>query len=207
MTGKLDLIIGCMFSGKSTELIRRINREQITNEKILIVNHVIDSRYGDNIISTHDRGNKVAMCIDYLGKLWNIKNYKDSDVIFIEEAQFFPDLFDFVTKSVDRDNKRITVCGLDGDFKREPFEQVLKLIPYCDTITKLSALCKKCNNGNLANFTCRLSDSQEKEVVGGSQEYIPLCRRHYLAQLEIDEINKELELPSFNNSINSPRLF
>ena len=95
ITGRIDIIIGCMFSGKSTEMIRLVKKYKVINKNIIVINHNIDNRYGTSVISTHnlDKINCVS-----LSQIVDIKNHKDfdtSDVIFIEEAQFFNDLYDF----------------------------------------------------------------------------------------------------------------
>lgn len=178
--GKINIIIGCMFSGKSTEIIRLIKRySQINKYKLLLINHKSDSRYGNNVISSHD---KVQLDCYSLEKLNDIKEdeiYKKSNVIFIEEGQFFKDLFQFVTEAADNDNKIIYVAGLDGDYKRNEFGDICKLIPHAEEIVKLKAICSKCNDDTEANFTKRIIDNCSIELVGSKESYIPVCRKHY----------------------------
>ena len=105
--GKLELITGSMFSGKSTELIRQISRYKIAGRKVLTVSHSSDDRYGEDLISTHSGSNiKPDYMLSLLEKIFEFDKYKyESDVIFIEEGQFFPDIVDFCIKAVDIDKK------------------------------------------------------------------------------------------------------
>ena len=99
-------------------------------------------------------------------------------MVFIEEAQFFNNLYEFVNKHLI--NKSFVIAGLDGDFKRNPFGDILKLIPLADKVKKLNALCKFCKDGTEAPFTKRLIVSDEIKLVGGSDSYASVCRKHYL---------------------------
>jgi len=180
MQGKLELIVGNMFSGKSSELIRRINREKSINKKILVVNFVSDNRYSSTSVATHD--NLKVNCLK-LEKLNDITEnmIQQYDSFFIDEGQFFTDLFDVVLKLVDVHNKHVVISGLDGDSFRNPFGDILKLVPICDTIDKLKAYCCKCNNGTSAPFTKRTPKNKATSVIdiGGNDKYIPVCRFHY----------------------------
>jgi thymidine kinase len=182
MSGRLELIIGNMFSGKTSELIRRINREKSIQKKILVVNYVSDNRYGSDSVVSHDNLKVNCLKLEKLSDITpNIMQQYDS--FFIDEGQFFPDLYDCVLNLVDVRHKHVVVCGLDGDNYRNTFGDLIKLIPICDTVDKLSAYCSKCNNGTLAPFTKKkISDAgSRKNVVdiGGSEKYIPVCRTHY----------------------------
>lgn len=179
--GRIDIITGCMFSGKSTECIRLINRYKALGKRILAVNHSLDIRYNKNAISTHSNMSINCISIDNLDKLIEDAkyDYKNIDVILIEEAQFFNGLFKFVTNAADKDNKIVIVSGLDGDSERNEFGDIIKLIPHCDTITKLHALCSICNDGTPASFTKRLTKNNNQILVG-VKEFIPVCRKHYL---------------------------
>ena len=104
--------------------------------------------------------------------------YHTCDVIIIEEAQFFEDLKVFVELSL-MNNKTIYVAGLDGDSFMKPFGQILDLIPLCDSIKKLSALCVICKDGTPANFTKRIVENQEQKLIGSFESFIPVCRVHH----------------------------
>jgi thymidine kinase len=98
----------------------------------------------------------------------------------IEEAQFFKDLFTFVTSAVDIDGKHILCSGLDGDSERRPFGDLLRLIPFCDNVEKIKSLCIECKDGTPALFSYRLDLSKEQIAVGAMDNYLPLCRKHYV---------------------------
>jgi thymidine kinase len=176
--GRLELIIGNMFSGKTSELIRRINREKSINKRILVVNYIGDNRYSCDSIVSHDNLKVASLKLPKLSVLTEI--ISDYDSFFIDEAQFFPDLFDTVISLVDIHNKNVVVSGLDGDIYRNAFGEITKLIPICDTVDKLSAYCCKCNNGNLAPFTRKKTNNTCVVDIGSSDKYIPVCRYHYL---------------------------
>ena len=177
---RLELIIGCMFSGKTTELIRRIRRYQSLDKKLLLITHVIDKRYtSGSMISTHNREMIPAVSLNLLRVCMNREEYKESGVIFIEEAQFFSDLYDCVMDMVNKDDKTVIVCGLDGDFQLNPFEQVLRLIPHSERVQKFNALCRECRDGTEACFSKRITPSSERELIGGKDIYKAVCRYHY----------------------------
>ena len=177
--GKLELIIGNMFSGKSSELIRRINREKSINKKILVINYIGDNRYSKSSVTTHDNLKVNCLKLPLLEDLTDniIQQY---DSFFIDEGQFFTDLYNCVKNLVDKHNKHVVVSGLDGDYLRNPFGDIIKLIPICDTLDKLSAYCCKCNNGTLAPFTKKTGPLVNVIDIGGKDKYIPVCRYHYL---------------------------
>jgi thymidine kinase len=176
--GRLELIIGNMFSGKSTELIRRINREKSINKKILVINYADDNRYATNAIATHDQLKVTSLKLKMLND-FNINFIPQYDSFFIDEGQFFPDLYDFVKRLVETFKKHVVVSGLDGDANRNAFGEMIKLIPICDTVDKFHAYCNKCNNGTSAPFTKRINGSSTVIDIGGSNKYIPVCRYHY----------------------------
>lgn len=183
--GKLDIIMGCMASGKSSELIRLYRRFKLTYKpaEIGLISHATDTRYGDQVISTHDKNQIPCLCITNFNELKNEKfmdNYSQWKVIFIEEAQFFEGLSDFVKNSVDVHKKHVIVIGLDGDFKREIFGEIISLIPFADNYTKLKAICQECGDGTEAIFTKRTCSNDSKTLVGTLEMYKPVCRYHYL---------------------------
>lgn len=167
-----------MFAGKSSEIITECRRRLAINQKVLGINYSEDSRYtSDNYIVNHNK-DKVN-CI----KVKNLKDIPDdkiieNDFIFIDEGQFFTDLVDSVFKWVNVYYKSVYIFGLDGDFKRQAFGDILKLIPQCDEVIKLKALCVYCKDGTNALFTHRLTDENEQVVIG-SNNYIALCRKHF----------------------------
>jgi len=184
----IQLIIGCMFSGKSTELIRRVNTYKSVNKTVLLINSSFDSRTC-NSIQTHDNTKIDALKSNSLLSLRNSLNFEELDVIAIDEAQFFPDLYDFLI-FIEKFNLIVIVAGLDGDYKREKFGQILDCIPISNSITKLTALCQfsiddssKC--AKHAVFSKRLTNDENQVSIGSSDKYIPVCREHYMINRQI----------------------
>ena len=182
MSGTLDIILGPMFSGKSFELIRRIRLLKILEKKFMVVKPLIDNRYSkESVICTHNYDKEDCFCIQKLEECFNY-NLSEIDSIFIDEGQFFPDLKNCVIKFVEEFNINVIITGLDGDFQRKPFGQILDLIPYADSCIKKKALCKICKDGTKAIFSHRINkdSNQDQILVGSDDSYIPVCRKHYL---------------------------
>ena len=179
--GTIDIIMGCMFSGKSTELIRLANRYKVLDMKVLIVNHTLDNRYSESAVATHSQIKMDCLSIDSLDKIKSkyIDLYNDSQVVIIEEAQFFEGLYEFVLNACEQDGKNMIVVGLDGDSNRNMFGDIIKLIPVCDSVKKLYGLCVRCKDGTKACFTKRLVDNQNQVLIG-TNEFIAVCRKHYI---------------------------
>jgi len=169
--GKINLILGPMFSGKSSKLCEEIRKFQAISNKVFCINHISDVRYGENAIYTH-YGEKIpAHTTDKLMNL--IDKINDEKLIAINEGQFFPDLTEFClimrNKGCD-----IVICALDGDYKQEMFPEIIKLLPKCDSYTKVYAKCKICCDGTDAPFTKRITNEKEQIVIG-VHNYIPVC--------------------------------
>ena len=152
-TGYLELFIGPMFSGKSTRLVDIYKQCKFCNIPVTVINHIIDNRYDNELLSTHDQVKIPCLQACELNDIWTDNGYKksgekkdlwahnavrDSEVILINEGQFFPDLYDVVVDMLNC-NKKIYICGLDGDFERKKFGQILDLIPLCDKVEKLAS--------------------------------------------------------------------
>jgi len=177
MTGKLELIIGPMFSGKSTEIIRRIRLLKIINKKIIVIKPNIDNRYHQTKITSHNFESADCIVLSSLGDLnIDITNY---DTIIIDEAQFFNDLKSVVINWIENYNIDVIITGLDGDFEKNPIGQILELIPHAEKCRKINSLCNLCNDGTEGCFSFRKVESKNKILVGGVESYIPVCRRHY----------------------------
>jgi thymidine kinase len=177
-SGKLELIIGPMFSGKSSELIRKIRILKCINRKILVVKPKIDNRYHQHKIVSHNKDSEDCIIVDNLKDLDN-NVIIDYQVIVIDEAQLFNDLKKYVLFLVENLNLHVIIGGLDGDYKREPFGEILNLIPYADDYKKLTAMCNKCNDETPAIFTKRIINNNDQIFIG-TDCYIPLCRYHYI---------------------------
>jgi thymidine kinase len=174
---KIEVIIGPMFSGKSTELLRRARRYSAIGKKIMYINHSLDTRYGDDKISTHDKRETPAIMTPKLMYLLKTEPFNECDIIAINEAQFFTDLVEFCRLSLNEFGKHIIIAGLDGDYKREPFGDILQLIPMAESVIKLSAYCKICTAK--ASFTKRVTPNLSQIVIGTDDCYIPVCSKHY----------------------------
>ena len=120
------------------------------------------------------------MAISDLSTLLEQSPYKQARLLVIEESQFFTGLYDFVKVAVERDGKHVVCVGLDGDANREPFGEILRLIPLCDNVEKIKSLCAECADGTPALFSHRITESQTQIQVGAEDTYKPLCRKHYL---------------------------
>lgn len=186
--GYLEIILGPMFSGKTSRLVEIYKQCVLCNINVAVINHSIDTRYDNgednNLMSTHDlikipciKANKLMDIFSEYVSLNDKVKVSQSNVILINEGQFFNDLVEFVQIMLEQ-NKQIYVCGLDGDLKRKKFGQILDLIPLCDKVTKLTSLCNICKNGTSAIFSKRIS-KEEEQILVGSDNYIPVCRVCY----------------------------
>lgn len=175
-TGRIDIYMGCMFSGKTTELIRHAKRYNSIDKNILVVNHSLDDRYTDkDEVVNHDGVSFPCIRTALLSSI----DVSGLDAIFVNEGQFFPDLVTACVSWADNHKIHVFVCGLDGDSKRGVFGPLLSLIPYADDVHKLHAFCFYCKDGTLAPFTHRLTSTDEQISIGVNN-YIAVCRKHYL---------------------------
>jgi len=176
--GNLHLILGCMFSGKTTELIKRVKKYESIKKRVMFVNYIGDTRYGNDKIYTHSNISCEGYYLDNLSTLLDeINNY---DVFAINEGQFFEDISIVTLILCENYGKDVIICGLDGDYKREIFRNnLLNLIPYADTVEILTAYCIVCKDETPARFSKRITDEKEQTLIGVSN-YIPVCRKHYL---------------------------
>lgn len=188
----LELFIGPMFSGKTSKLVEIYKQCLFCNIPVVVINHSIDKRYDKTLMSTHDKVMIPCIQTNKLIDIWYYNANTDTntdiflhrlddsckliaaDVILINEGQFFEDLLPAVEHMLQH-NKKIYISGLDGDFKRKKFGQILDLIPLCDKVTKMTSLCGICKNGTPGIFSKRITSEKEQTVVG-SDNYIPVCR-------------------------------
>tara|TARA_B100000927_G_C16474482_1_gene472838 strand:+ start:3115 stop:3651 length:537 start_codon:yes stop_codon:yes gene_type:complete len=173
MEAYLEIILGPMFSGKTTALIEKYDEIIKKGHEVCVINYADDTRYSKTQLSTHDQ--KMIDCIQ-LKKLQDLKEVKEK-YILINEAQFFDDLYEFVSTKL-KNNKFIYLYGLDGDFQAKKFGQILDLIPLCDKVKKKTANCSNNFCENKAIFSHRISN-ELSQVVIGNNNYEPLCRRCY----------------------------
>lgn len=180
--GKITLILGPMFSGKSSLLLEQLHEHQqkyIDNldNKSLLIKHSSDNRYnGDSEVVTHTNKRHKAIAVPCLDHPEIMNQIHDKKHIFIDEGQFFPDLAPLSDKFA-RSGKNVIISALDGTFKRELFPSIAQMIPLSDEITKLSASCHSC--GADAPFSKRLIDDDNIHLIGGADTYQAACRDCY----------------------------
>lgn len=176
--GRLELVIGPMFSGKTTKMLHCIRRHGFANKRVLLVKYCKDQRYSVGSVATHDNVTGPAGChtlsVASLSQVGD--EYKNYDVIGVDEGQFYPDLAEFADR-VASEGKVVIVAALDGDFLRNPFGDICRLIPRAEVVTKITAVCMMC--GCNASFSRRISAEQDVEVIGGADKYLPTCRECY----------------------------
>lgn len=183
--GSLEIIIGPMFSGKTEMLISIYNAYSLISEPHNILlsttfcmafNYHKDTRYGENIIASHNKKSIPSINIEFLSQIFDHPDFSKTTHIFINEAQFFSDLKDSIIRLVEHNNKHVIICGLDSDFKREKFGEIWDLIPHANKLSKLYGKCNNCSEKSL--FTHRVTSEKEQEVIS-SESYVPLCRLCY----------------------------
>lgn len=190
----LKLIIGPMFSSKSSTLINHINRYSYITNNIIVVSSILDkerhldmkiNKDGIGFIKTHDSKTFPAIMLTNLNELntnelYN-KKYLESSIILIDEAQFYTDLYSFMKNELNKPgNKKFIIAGLSSDSNQEPIGEVIRLIPLADDVKKLSAFCIYCKDGTSANFTKNISSSDKKQIkIGADEIYAPVCRKHF----------------------------
>ena len=180
-TGWIEVIAGCMFSGKTEELIRRLRRAKIAKQKVVIFKPNIDTRYSSNSIVSHSEQSLPSILIKDVKEI--IELVEDAQVIGIDEAQFFSsDLINVCNQLAD-EGKRVIVAGLDMDYRGVPFEPMPQLLSIAEYITKPLAICVEC--GNPADRTQRKTTSSERVIVGAADVYEARCRKcHYIPNEE-----------------------
>ena len=173
--GRIEVVCGSMFSGKTEELIRRMRRAEFARQKVEIFKPAIDTRYSDEDVVSHDRHTIQSTPVDSSASILLLSG--DTEVVGIDEAQFFDmGLVDVCNELANR-GVRVIIAGLDMDFKGVPFGPMPALCAIADDVTKVHAICVKC--GNLAYVSHRIVDSDRRVLLGETQEYEPLCRECY----------------------------
>lgn len=174
--GHLQVILGPMFAGKTTELLRRLRRYALAKKSCLVIKYRKDTRYSEDLLATHDRQMHIATSCERLAEVE--EEALKHDCLGIDEGQFYPDLVDFCDKMANM-GKIVIVSALDGTFQRKPFNDVLCLIPRAEIVIKLTAVCMVCNED--AHFSKRIVEAGEVEVIGGADKYIAVCRDCFFA--------------------------
>ena len=202
--GKLDIILGTMFSGKTTYLLSKMSSYSALNYEILYINIDIDTRstrsfstHNTFINSMRDESINEVKNVTML-KLKNLKSIDIDhyDIIIIDEAHFFDDIIEFTKSSLNK-NKHIIIGSLIADFRGNKFGKVLDLITICDTVKRLYAYCSECANNKfcrIATYSKRITKSKKSIDIGGADKYIPVCRDHYFENLteKISELTSDL---------------
>jgi thymidine kinase len=175
--GWIEVICGCMFSGKTEELIRRLRRAQIAKQRVKIFKPKIDDRYSPKSIVSHNDQSLPSILIDNASEIKKLS--EDAQVIGIDEAQFFGESIVSICNQLASNGKRVIISGLDQDYKGVPFEPMPQLLAIAEYITKQLAICVVC--GNPADKTQRKTASSERVIVGAADIYEARCRKcHYI---------------------------
>ncbi len=174
-SGWIEVICGSMFSGKTEELIRRLKRARIAGQRVAVYKPFIDDRYATDEVVSHDANKLVSIAIDSSRALLNVP--EDTQVIGIDEAQFFDPELPTIVQNLALRGMRIIIAGLDLDYRGEPFGPMPALLAVSEYITKVHAICPHC--GNLATHSYRLSQESDQVLVGERDRYEPRCRVCY----------------------------
>ena len=178
--GRIEVICGSMFSGKTEELIRRMKRAKFAKQKVEIFKPAIDTRYSEEDVVSHDQNSIHSTPIDASGAILLLAS--DIDVVGIDEAQFLDDNLVDVCNELANRGIRVIIAGLDMDFKGVPFGPIPALCAIADEVTKVHAICVKC--GALAYVSHRLVADEHRVMLGEQSEYEPLCRACYQKTLK-----------------------
>lgn len=187
--GRIEVVCGSMFSGKTEELIRRLRRAKFAKQRVEIFKPALDTRYSEIEVVSHDRNSIMSTPVDSSSSILLLSS--DIDVVGIDEAQFFDDGLVQVCNELANKGIRVIVAGLDMDFKGVPFGPIPSLCAIADEVTKVHAICVRC--GSLAYVSHRLVANDKRVMLGEQAEYEPLCRECYRKALAEDK-NKDKTL-------------
>jgi thymidine kinase len=196
--GWIEVIVGSMFSGKSEELIRRLRRAQIARQKVQIFKPAIDTRYAEDHIVSHSEM-RIPSCAVKTARDLLERVEADTEVVGIDEGQFFDAELPAVCDTLADEGKRVIVAGLDKDYLGKPFEPMPQLLAVAEYITKTLAICMVC--GNPANYTQRLVASEDRVLLGSQGTYEARCRRCFDARLSESNIASTADAASRNAEI------
>lgn len=185
--GRIEVICGSMFSGKTEELIRRMKRAKFAKQRVEIFKPAIDTRYSEENVVSHDHNSILSTPIDTSSSILLLSS--NIDVVGIDEAQFFDDGLISVCNELANRGVRIIVAGLDMDFQGKPFGPIPGLCAIADEVTKVHAICVKC--GALAYISHRLVQIDKQVLLGEKLTYEPLCRTCYQKVLQTEQAHNE----------------
>ncbi|MFN3801115.1 MULTISPECIES: thymidine kinase [Belliella] len=171
--GHIEVVCGSMFSGKTEELIRRLNRALIAKQKVEIFKPAIDKRYHEFDVVSHNENAIRSTPVQFAEDIILLAG--DCDVVGIDEVQFFDNRIVEVANILANSGKRVILAGLDMDFEGKAFDPMPQLLSIAEYVTKVHAICMKC--GDLASYSFRLSDAKEKVVLGEKESYEARCRK------------------------------
>ena len=174
--GWIEVICGCMFSGKTEELIRRLNRALIARQKVEIFKPVTDTRYHPKDIVSHNDNKIRSTPVNFANDILLLAG--DSEVVGIDEAQFFDDAIVDVCNALANGGKRVIVAGLDMDFEGKPFGPIPNLLAVAEFVTKVHAICAR--TGELASFSFRLTPNDRQVMLGEAGEYEARSRKAFV---------------------------
>ena len=180
--GRIEVVCGSMFSGKTEELIRRMKRAKFAKQKVEIFKPSLDTRYSEEDVVSHDKNTIRSTPIDSSGAILLLAS--DIDVVGIDEAQFFDDGLVEVCNQLANNGVLVIVAGLYMDYKVIPFGPIPALCAIADEVTKVHAICVKC--GALAYVSHRLIHNDKRVLLGEKDEYEPLCRECYQRSIDIE---------------------
>jgi len=184
--GRIEVVCGSMFSGKTEELIRRLRRAKFAKQRVEIFKPAIDVRYSEEDVVSHDQNHIPSTPLDSSASILLLSS--DIDVVGIDEAQFFDQQLPEVCNELANRGVRVIVAGLDMDFRGQPFGPMPALCAIADDVTKVHAICVKC--GALAYVSHRTVADDRRVLLGETQEYEPLCRECYQKALEEENERK-----------------
>jgi len=176
-TGWIEVIAGSMFSGKSEELIRRLNRARIARQKVQVFKPSIDARYSIEEIASHSGQKHVSLPVSSTAEMLS-QIHQDTQVVGIDEGQFFDAAIVDAVNYLAGSGKRVIVAGLDQDYTGKPFDPMPQLLSIAEFITKTHAICVKC--GATANYSQRTVESEARVEVGASDKYEARCRKCFV---------------------------
>ena len=174
--GWVEVICGSMFSGKTEELIRRLNRALIAKQSVEIFKPSVDTRYHESDVVSHNESTIRSTPVQFANDIILLAG--TSDVVGIDEAQFFDDSLIEVCNQLAASGKRVIIAGLDMDFEGNPFGPIPQLLAQAEYVTKVHAICMHC--GALASYSFRLTSNKQKVMLGEQSTYEARCRKCFL---------------------------
>ncbi len=185
-TGWIEVVCGSMFSGKTEELLRRLTRARIAQQKVEVFKPTVDTRYDEEDVVSHDEKKSASIPVENASQI--LFYAEEFEVVGIDEAQFFGDELVSVCNELADRGKRVIVAGLDMDYTGKPFGPIPQLMATAEYVTKVHAICMRC--GNLANYSHRTVKDDKLVVLGETDAYEPLCRKCFLEMRNKSKMKK-----------------